>query len=348
MQRRGIAVIGAGMGMKPHALSLIDLAERVEVIGMFSRSAERRAVAHAAYGFPVSDDLAALIADPRVDAVLVLTPPAAHLEIVKLAAAAGKHILLEKPIEHTLARAREVVEVARTAGVRLGIVLQSRTRTNARYLRERIASGALGELVTASASIRWWRAQSYYGEPGRGTLARDGGGVLLTQAIHALDLFLSLAGPVEEVSAMAGTSRTHRMECEDVVSAAIRFGNGAIGAIDATTASFPGFPERLELVFDHATAVLTGESLVLYGRDGSIDDRSVAAATHGGGADPMGYAHTHHRAVIADFLDALDEGREPLVTGAEALKVHLLIDAILTSSAERRPVTVEAVQVRTT
>jgi predicted dehydrogenase len=342
MKRRGIAVIGAGMGMKPHALSLIDLADRVEVIGVFSRSAERREAARAAYGFPVSDDLAGLIADPRVDVVLVVTPPAAHLEVVKLAAAAGKHILLEKPIEHTLARSREVVEVARDAGVRLGIVLQNRTRANARYLRDRIDSGALGELVTASASIRWWRDQSYYDEPGRGTLARDGGGVLLTQAIHALDLFLSLTGPVEEVSAMVATSRAHQMECEDVVSAAIRFEGGAIGSIDTTTASFPGFPDRLEFVFDHATAVMTGESMMLYWRDGSIEDRSIPAAGHGGGADPMGYSHARHRAVLEDFLDALDAGREPLVTGAEALRVHLLIEAILESSAERRPVRVLA------
>lgn len=339
-QRRGIAVIGAGMGMKPHALSLSDLADRAEVIGVFSRSADRREAAHAAYGFPVTDDLEALIGNPRVDLVLVLTPPSAHLEIVRLVAAAGKAILLEKPIEHSPARAREVVEVARGAGVRLGIVLQNRTRPNARELGRRIAEGELGELVTASASIRWWRAQSYYDEPGRGTLARDGGGVLLTQAIHALDLFLSLAGPVAEVSAMAGTSRTHRMECEDVVSAALRFTNGAIGSIDATTASFPGFPERLELVFDHATAVLTGESLMLYWRDGRIEDHSVAAGGHGGGADPMGYAHTRHRAVLEDFLDALDEDREPLVTGEEALKVHRLIEAILASSAEQRPVRV--------
>jgi predicted dehydrogenase len=337
MKRRGIAVIGAGMGMKPHARSLIDLAERAEVIGLFSRSAARRDAAQAAYGFPVSDDIEGLVADPRVDAVLVLTPPAAHLDVVKLAATAGKHILLEKPIEHTLARSREVVEVAHHAGVRLGIVLQNRTRTNARYLRDRIDAGALGELVTAAASIRWWRPQSYYDEPGRGTLARDGGGVLLTQAIHALDLFLSLTGPVHEVSATVGTSRAHRMECEDVVSAAIRFEGGAIGSIDATTASFPGFPERLELVFDHATAVMTGEGLVLYWRDGTIEDRSIPDPAHGGGADPMGYPHTHHRAVLEDFLDALNEGRDPLVTGADALNVHLLIDAILTSSAERRP-----------
>jgi predicted dehydrogenase len=230
-----------------------------------------------------------------------------------------------------------VVEVARAAGVRLGIVLQNRTRPNARELGRRIAQGELGELVTASASIRWWRAQSYYDETGRGTLARDGGGVLLTQAIHALDLFLSLTGPAAEVSAMVGTSRTHRMECEDVVSAAIRFETGAIGSIDATTASFPGFPERLELVFDQATAVMTGESLMLYWRDGRIEDHTITAGGHGG-ADPMGYSHARHRAVIADFLDALDEDREPLATGDEALKVHRLIEAILASSAEGRPV----------
>ena len=106
--------------------------------------------------------------------------------------------------------------------------------------------------------MRWWRPQSYYDEPGRGTLSRDGGGVLLTQAIHTLDLFLSLAGPVAEVAAFSGTTPLHRMEAEDIVGAALRFGNGALGTLDATTASYPGFPERMEIVGDKATAVLSG------------------------------------------------------------------------------------------
>jgi len=340
MTRKGIAVIGAGMGMKPHGLSLIDLKDRVEVVGLFSRSEARRAEAVRTYGFPASDDVERLIEDPRVDIVLILTPPAAHLEIVRLAAAAGKHILLEKPVETSTDRAREVVQLARRAEVTFGVVLQNRTRPSALHLDRLIRTGALGQLVTAAASVRWWRSQAYYDEPGRGTKARDGGGVLLTQAIHALDLFLSLAGPAESVNAMAGTSRIHRLECEDIVAGAVRFASGAIGAIDATTASYPGFPERLEFVFENATAVLLGETLTLFRQDGSSETVSGTGQGHGGGADPMGYSHLQHRALIEDFLTALDDGREPIVSGAEALKVHLFIDALLRSAQERREVAV--------
>lgn len=343
MQKRGIAIIGAGMGMAPHALSLIDLKDRVEVIGIHSRTAERRDAAAARYGFPAAPDAAALIADPRVDSVLILTPPAAHLDIVRLAAAAGKHILLEKPVDTTSARAREAVRLARDAGVTFGIVLQNRTRSGSLQLRDLVRSGELGELASASAAIRWWRSQAYYDEPGRGTLARDGGGVLLTQAIHALDLFLSITGPAISVSAMTGTSRLHRMECEDMVAGAMRFANGAIGAIDATTASYPGFPERLEFVFERGTAVLLGEALTIYRQDGSIQEVTTGDQGFGGGADPMAYAHFQHRALIEDFLDALDQGREPIVSGAEALKVHLFIDALLRAGAEGREVLVEPV-----
>lgn len=338
-KRAGMAVIGAGMAFKPHALSLLDLADRVDVIGVFSRSEARRSDVATAYGFATSDSMERLVTDDRVECVLILTPAHAHLDAVTLAAGAGKHILLEKPIEISSARAAEVVVAAEQARVKLGVTLHYRTRKNARHLAGLIAEGALGELVTASASIRWWRTQGYYDEPGRGTLARDGGGVLITQAIHALDLFMSLTGPIEAVTSMTATSRAHRMECEDIACAAVRFVNGAIGSIDATTASFPGFPERLELVFDKATALFEGETLTLYRHDGSHEHRS-AGSSHGGGADPMAYTHEHHRAVIEDFLDALEHDRAPLIPGREALNVHHLVDALLRSSASGKTETI--------
>ena len=329
--RRGIAVVGAGMGWTPHALSLRDLADRADVVGVYSRSAERRARAAAEHGFPVTDDLAGLIADPRTAAVMVLTPPAAHLDIVRMAAAAGRDILLEKPVELTTERARLLVRAAHEAGVTLGMVLQYRMRPAALRMRELVAAGHLGRLITASCCVPWWRPQAYYDEPGRGSLARDGGGVLLTQAIHSLDLFLALTGPVASVMAMADTSAAHRMETEDVAAAALRFAGGAIGAVFATTAQYPGFAERLDLVFERATARLDGEALHLQWQDGT-EERVGNAASHGGGADPMAYSHEHHRAVLADFLDALDEKRLPAAPGAEVLRVHTLIDAILASS----------------
>lgn len=334
--RRGIAVVGAGMGWAPHAQSLHDLSDRAEVVGVYSRTPERRAKA-AELGFPATDDLHGLVHDPRVSAVMILTPPAAHLDNVRLAAAAGRHILLEKPLELTTARAVQVVDIARAAGVTLGTVLHYRTRAHARRLREIMAGGALGPLVTASIAVPWWRTQGYYDELGRGTLARDGGGVLITQAIHALDLFLTFTGPVAEVAAMAGTSTAHRMETEDVAAAALRFVNGAVGSLYATTAQRPGFAERLDLVFARGTARLDGETLALFREDGTEEHHGSSAA-HGGGADPMGYSHEHHRAILADFLDALDEGRETVAPGAQALRVHRLIDAVLESSASRRVV----------
>lgn len=325
-------MIGAGMAFRPHALSLLDLAARVEVVGVFSRSEARRGEVAESYGFTTADSIDGLLRDDRVDCVLVLTPANAHLDIVGRGARAVKHILLEKPVEVDVARAEAVVAAARDADVQLGVTLHYRTRANARYLAALVADGSLGKLVTASASIRWWRTQAYYDEPGRGTLARDGGGVLITQAIHALDLFMSLTGSIVSVAAMTATSRAHRMECEDVACAAVRFANGAIGSIAATTASFPGFPERLELVYDKATALLEGEALSLFWHDGSSEHRP-AGSSHGGGADPMAYTHEHHRAVLDDFMDALDHGRPPLIPGHEALKVHYLIDALLRSNS---------------
>ena len=277
---------------------------------------------------------------PRSSAVLLLTPPGSHLELVELFAGAGKHILLEKPLERSSARALRLVEAAEAAGVVLGVVLQHRFRAASEHLRSLLAVGALGELAAANVSSPWWRPQSYYDQPGRGTLERDGGGVLITQAIHTLDLMLSLTGPVAEVAAIAATTTLHRMETEDFVGAGLRFANGAPGALIATTAAYPGMPERIELFGTKASAVLAAGMVTTYGQDGRVERFGEEQST-GGGADPMDFPHDAHRALIADFLDAIGEKRAPRISGREALKVHRLIDALLRSSAERRIVAVE-------
>ena len=342
MTRRRVAIIGLGMAVTPHARSLLDLAERVDIAAAFSRSPARCDAFARQFSIPTTNDIAAIVDDKTISAVLVLTPPWTHLDLVRRLAAAGKHVLLEKPVEATLARAAELVAVCRDAGVTLGMVLQHRFRPASLALADICAAGGLGHLAAASVSVRWWRPQSYYDEPGRGTLARDGGGVLLTQAIHTLDLFLSLAGPVSEVAAFVGTTPLHRMETEDIVGAALRFANGAIGTLDATTASYPGFPERIEIVGGKATAVLAGGGLDVFYQDGR-HERSGDAQGTGGGADPMAFSHEAHRAVIADFLDALDQRRAPRASGAAALAVHRLIDALLRSASEGRTVAVAGV-----
>lgn len=329
MRKRRTALIGLGMAVLPHAKSLADLRERVDVSCAFSPTAARRAAFAARFPFPTTDSLDRILEDSGIDSVIVMTPPNTHLDIVRRCAAAGKHILLEKPVETTTARAVELVETCERAGVTLAIVLQHRFRPAAEALALRLGAGGLGEVVGCSTGIRLWRPQSYYDEPGRGTIARDGGGVLMTQGIHTLDLMLSLAGPVAEVRGYSATSPLHRMEAEDMVAAALRFANGALGTIDATTAAYPGFPERIEMICRDGTAVLAGNALSIALQDGTVETLQPPAASGGTGADPMDFPHDWHRSLIADFVDALDEGRPPRVTGREALKVHRLIDALI-------------------
>ncbi len=329
MAKRRVALVGLGMAVTPHARSLVDLVDRVEVAWAFSPSAERRAAFAERFPFPLCNRLDVILVDPSVSAVLLLTPPNTHLDLVRRAAAAGKHVLLEKPLEIDSERGRAVVDACRASSVTLGVVLQHRFRPAGVRLAELLRAGELGDIAGCSTTIRLWRPQSYYDQPGRGTKARDGGGVLLTQGIHTLDLMLSLAGPVAEVAGFAATSPFHRMETEDMVCAAVRFTNGALGVIDATTAAYPGFPERIELIGRHGTACLAGTGLSVRFVDGRLLEIAPDATAGGTGADPMAFPHDYHRDLITDFLDSLDQGRPPRASGEDALQVHLLIDALL-------------------
>ena len=336
MPKHRIALIGLGMAVTPHAKSLVDLADRVDVAYAFSPSESRRKAFATKFPFPLCDRLDTILADKSVDCVEILTPPNTHLDLVRRCAAAGKHILLEKPLEVSTERAVALVDAARNAGVTLGVMLQHRFRPAALKLRAMLAAGELGRIVGCSTVIRLWRPQSYYDVEGRGTKARDGGGVLITQGIHTLDLMLSLAGPIAEVTGYATTSSVHRMETEDLVAAAVRYANGALGTIDATTAAYPGFPERIEIIGEKATASLVGSDLVVAHHDGRVTELKTEYGAGGTGADPMAFPHDWHRAVIADFLDAIDGQRAPMVSGAEALRVHRLIDALLEAGATGR------------
>ena len=338
MKKSRIAIVGLGMAVVPHAKSVLDLPDRVEVAYAFSPSAARRAKFAEKFPFPQCDSLETILKDGSVDAVAVLTPPNTHLEIVKRCAVAGKHVLLEKPLEINTARAEELVADCRGGGITLGVVLQHRHKPAVERLASVLRTGELGMLVGASASIRLWRAQSYYDEPGRGTLARDGGGVLVTQAIHTLDVLLSLAGDLREVKSYAATTPVHRMECEDLVCAAVHWQNGALGVIEATTAAFPGAAERVELTGTLGTASLFGTALELRWHDGRKETLTADGSSGGAGADPMAFPHDYHRGVWRNFLDAIQTGSELRINGEEALRVHRLIDALLASAATGKPV----------
>lgn len=333
----GVGIIGLGMAVTPHMFALQDLAQagRARIIGGHAPSAARRDGFAARWSAPVFGTLDALLAMPGLDLVLILAPPGEHLPIAERVAAAGKHMIVEKPLERSLARAESLVAVAERAGVRAAVCFQHRFRPGALEFARRLRAGDLGRPLSASASIRWWRDATYFAQPGRGTLARDGGGVLLTQAIHTMDLLLHLMGPVRDVAGFAMNAGLRANDTEDVAAAAIRFENGALGMIDATSVARPGFPERIEIAGTKASALLIGNRLEWYAGDGPPEVIDPGSGT-GGGADPMAFDHGPHRALIAEMLDAIGEGRPPSNDARSALPVQRLIGSWL-SVAEFRP-----------
>jgi predicted dehydrogenase len=334
MTRRRIALVGLGMAVTPHAKSLLDLKDRAEVAAAFSPSESRRTAFAAKCLFPLVDSLDANIRDKSITAVGVLTPPHTHLEIVTALARSGKHILLEKPLDISMARSEALVHVVAEAGMSVGVVLQHRFKPAVLRVAAILKTGGLGQIVHCGTQIPLWRSQAYYNEAGRGTLARDGGGVLITQGIHILDLMLSLAGPVSEVCGYSMTSAVHQMQTEDLVCAAARFANGAIGTIFATTTAYPGFAERIELIGTQGTAALVGAGLVVHYHDGRREALPSDPPALDAENNPMAFPHDYHLAVWRDFLDALDEGRAPGISAAEALKVHRLVESLLAAGAK--------------
>ena len=335
--KRGIAVIGLGMASAPHAKSLQALHERINVKAVYSPSLKRRSQFARNFQFPETADLTTILDDGSISAVLLLTPANAREELVKSLCNSGKHILMEKPLERTLSAATRIASVCANSDITAGVVFQNRFRDGALLLAERIRQKALGDLHTVQVSVPWWRDQSYYNEPMRGSYERDGGGVLISQAIHTLDLMLQLVGPVAEVAAIAGTTQAHRMESEDFVGAGLRFESGAMGSLHATTAQFSGALESICLSGSLGSARLVGGELAIEYISGQSE--FVGEASNGGGtADPMAFSHEWHQRLITDFLDALDFGNEPAATLSQALEAHKLIDALMLSASTKRHV----------
>ncbi|MEM6888605.1 MAG: Gfo/Idh/MocA family oxidoreductase [Pseudomonadota bacterium] len=320
-----------------HLAAIAD-AEGLSLAGVLGRVADKTtAFAHKAtalLGHPVTAyaDIAAVAADPSVDFAIVATPPDARLEITRSLAVAGKPILMEKPMERTHAGALQLATLCKVRSVPLGVCLQHRVRAASTALKALVDTGALGEIFAVDIRVPWWRDQSYYAVPGRGSYARDGGGVVITQAIHTLDLALWLAGPVASVQALSTTTPLHQLEAEDWAGALLRFENGATGAFLATTAAFPGSAESLALQGTKAHARLEGDLLGVSYLDGRQEHTGAATET-GGGADPMAFSHGWHQSIIEDFMRCVQTGGTPLASAASALQTHALIDAIARAAA---------------
>ena len=338
---RGFGIVGTGVIATLHAAAIATLpgARLVAVTDVAPGAAASFA---AARGCAAEPGLDALLARADVDVVCVCVPSGVHAEIGVRAARAGKHLVVEKPIDVTLAAADRLIEAARAAGVALSVISQHRFDPGLVELKRLLGDGALGRLVIAEAHTKWHRTQAYYDSAGwRGTWALDGGS-LMNQGIHYVDLLRWCMGPVTEVTAVCAT-QAHQMEAEDTALAMVRFGSGAVGTILSSTAAFPGFPQRLEVTGTDGTVTVEDGRIVYraLSAGGSVaDEGSVAGdgAALGAAADPAVVDVAAHAAQLADLLAAIDEGREPAVGGQAGRDALEIVCAVYESARIGRTV----------
>ncbi len=338
----GFALVGCGTIARTHvdAIAAIPRARLVAVCDVI----QERAWELAAVTGAEAADLDRILEREDVDVVSVLVPSGLHASIGTRAAEAGKHVLVEKPIDVSLEAADHLIATARRAGVKLGVISQHRFDPGVQQLREAVAGGRLGRLVLGDAIVKWYRTQQYYDSGDwRGTWALDGGGCLVNQGIHSVDLLRWIMGPVERVFARCATA-AHRIEVEDVALGLLRFASGALGVLETSTAVYPGMAERLEVTGTEGTMVVEagqltlcelrrGEDVPAYGRKLG---RGYAGTTAGAASPTIG--SESHRAQLADFVAAIDEDRDPLVDGEQGRNALELVLAVYESARSGREV----------
>jgi UDP-N-acetyl-2-amino-2-deoxyglucuronate dehydrogenase len=313
----GFAIIGCGLISKFHARAINDT-RGARLVACYNRT------------------LSAMLKNDKVHVVVIGTPSGAHMEPAVAAAKAGKHVIVEKPLEITLKRCDKIIEACRANNVTLSTIFPSRFHDSAGEMKRAIDTGRFGRLTIGDAYVKWFRTQQYYDSgKWRGTWELDGGGALMNQAVHSIDLLLWLMGPVVEVTAHAAMLAHERIAVEDTVVATLKFASGALGVIEATTAAFPGYLKRIEIHGSTGSAVMEEEDIIKWDfakeqkRDAAIREAASAKKSGGGGAsDPAAIGHHGHARQFRDVLDAIKKGKPPLIDGPQGRQAVETILAI--------------------
>lgn len=338
MQPLRFAIIGAGNIGKIQAAALQQIPDASITVVCNRGEAAGRALAEKVGALWVAD-YATAVNHPDVDVVTICTPSGAHMEIAVAAAAAGKHLLVEKPIEITLARVDAILQAVEQAGVVLACVFPLRFAQGVHKAKAALAAGRLGRLTLADVFVKWYRPQSYYDGSWRGTWAIDGGGALMNQSIHNIDLIQWLAGPVKSVMAQTATL-AHTMQTEDTASAVLTFQNGALGVIQGATSAWPGDRARVELHGDRGTIVLEEGRIVVWKLADAPPDEEAAMLNleqqqGSGAADPTAIGYEMHRRQMVDLITAIRTGQPPAIQGAEARRSVEIIRAIYLAATKQ-------------
>jgi predicted dehydrogenase len=335
----GFGIVGCGVISQFHAKAIAELrgAKLVACSDTRAESADRFAAAHGCKSYHSLDDM---LADNDVAVVTVATPSGLHMVPAVAAAQAGKHVIVEKPLEVTLKKCDRIIRACEKNGVQLATVFPSRFHDSSVKLKKAIEAGRFGRLTVGDAYVKWFRTQQYYDSGAwRGTWALDGGGALMNQAIHSVDLLTWLMGPVKEVCAQTALLAHERIEVEDTAVATLRFANGALGVIEATTAAYPGYLKRIEIHGSEGSAVLEEEDLKAWDfAKPAKEDKAILAEMKtrksggGGASDPAAIGHHGHTRELADLLEAIRKNCTPAIDGHEGRRSVEIVQAIYKSA----------------
>jgi UDP-N-acetyl-2-amino-2-deoxyglucuronate dehydrogenase len=325
-----VGIIGTGAISHKHVQAYRNIGYELTVCTDINPEYGRKFAAQ--YGCEFVPGYDELCRHPNVDYVDVCTFPDFRLQPLKICAEAGKHIQVQKPMSTSLETAREMIETARRGGILLNVVSQHRFDDSIQFLNRAIPAGRLGKILQADAYVKWYRTPAYYSRPIKGSWSTEGGGALINQAIHQVDMLLYLIGGVSELFAYWQLGALHKIESEDVVNALLRYETGATGVIQASTALWPGYAERVEINGTKGTAVISGDKLTTWDvQDDSGEPAPVERDVASGASDPMAISLVPFERQFRDFGDAIRTGRKPLSAGEDGYRALELVMSIYTS-----------------
>jgi predicted dehydrogenase len=333
-----VGLIGGGSISETHARAASGI-PGVAVAAVFGTNREKVARLSALHGATPYSEFEKFLAHRPMDLVAIGSPSGLHAEQGIAAARRGLHVLTEKPLDINTARADAFIAAAAEAGVKLGVFFQDRFKADLMRVKEWVEAGLLGRMILADARVKWFRPASYYGDSRwRGTLRLDGGGALINQAIHTVDLLLWLCGEVSAVQAVRRTA-LHKIEGEDTLVATLEFKNGAVGSLQAATSVFPGYPRRVELTGTEGTLIIEHDRLLAADlREPPRDLRATGDDQNASATSPTVSDVRGHQAVLEDFVHAITTNTAPRCSGAEGRRSVALVEAIYQACAKGKRV----------
>jgi UDP-N-acetyl-2-amino-2-deoxyglucuronate dehydrogenase len=332
-----VGIIGTGAVAQKHAQAYANIGYQLKVCTDNDPQMGRAFATR--YGCEFVPSYQDVCRHAQVDYVDVCTFPDFRLPPVQACAEAKKHVQVQKPIATSLDAARRMIDTARDAGIHLGVVSQHRFDDSVQFVRRALDSGRLGKLLQADAYVKWYRSPAYYSRPIKGSWTTEGGGALINQAIHQVDLLLWLTGGISEVFGYWQQAAVHSIESEDVLAAVVKYSSGATGVIQAATAFWPGYNERLEIHGTKGTAVISGDKLTTWHVEGDSGDPPPLAHDVASGAnDPMAIALTPFERQFRDFAEAISTGRKPLCSADDGYRALQVVTSVYESCQTGRVV----------